>query len=89
MQTYIYTVEDHSDKRGYNRHVTVFSVTNNIPEEVECADCQSNAWIGGRGVAHQLVSRHTGCSIRSNVHKVNDPEISIFELGSTWDEVEK
>jgi len=56
MRTFIYT-ETGSDKRGYNKCITVYRVKHNKPEEVAQSDHNTASWKGARGQANTLVAR--------------------------------
>lgn len=79
MKTYIYTVQNDSAKRGFNRTVTVWRVKHNVPHFLAVNDSlQSAAWRGGRSEASALIAEADGHKMDG--YKLASNEIQLIEL---------
>lgn len=80
MITYIYTVLDSSRKRGYNQTVKVYRIKNNIPKFLgKDEEIHTSSWVGGYGIACQIIARETNAKLESPYALVSD-KIQVIEL---------
>lgn len=80
MKTYIYKVEGHSEKRGYNRCITVYRVKQNKPIYLGCEHVNAASYYGDRATACQILSAADGEPMvdsytLKNAHKIRLQEV--------------
>lgn len=61
MKTYFFIAKNSSDKRGYNRTITVYRNINNQPIYVGCdEEIDTAAYKGDYGIAAKIIHEKTG-----------------------------
>lgn len=79
MKTYIYTLEYSSDKRGFNRTVTVWRVKNNTPIWLGKNDAiHSKAWYGAKTEALLLIAKIEGYKVEN--YRLVNKDVKIIHL---------
>lgn len=79
MKTYIYTLEDSSPKRGFNKTVTVWRVKNNMPIWLGKNDAiHSKAWYGAKTEALLLIAKIEGYKVEN--YRLVNKDIQVIGL---------
>lgn len=79
MKTYIFTVENDSAKRGFNRTVTVWRVKNNQPIWLGKNDMiHTKGWYGGQTEALLLIAKIEGYKVEN--YKLVNKNVNIIHL---------
>lgn len=80
MKTYIYKVENHSHKRGYNRCITVYRIKQNKPIYLGCEHVSTASYYGDRATACQLISQHDNEPMIDSYTLKNSINMRIMEV---------
>ena len=81
MKTYFLTVEHNSNKRGYNRTVSVYRVKNNQPlfvgydEEINTA-----SYKGDHAIACQIISKEDGHKMDQHGYNLQSKNIKVLSI---------
>ncbi|AOQ26751.1 hypothetical protein [Vibrio phage S4-7] len=81
MKTYIFKVQQSSDKRGYNRTVYVYRMKNNQPifvgydEEINTA-----SYKGDRAIAAKIISENDKMKMDRGGYNLESKNVQIFEI---------
>ncbi len=81
MKTYIFKVQQSSDKRGYNRTVYVYRMKNNQPvfvgydEEINTA-----SYKGDRAIAAKIISENDKMKMDKGGYNLESKNVQLFEI---------
>lgn len=81
MKTYIFKVQQSSDKRGYNRTVYVYRMKNNQPvfvgydEEINTA-----SYKGDRAIAAKIISEKDKMKMAKDGYDLESKNVQLFEI---------
>lgn len=68
MKTYIYTVAKNSDRRGYNRTISVYRIKHNFPSHVGTDNLIHTAsYPGDASIVREIIKTSTGSPVGNAV----------------------
>lgn len=80
MITFIYTVKDHSEKRGYNQTITVWRLRKNVPYFVNYNDKINTAYTyGEKAEAMRIIRDNTPFKMNGS-YKMARKDIQLFKV---------